>query len=75
MCGRFALDSKIDELIQEFVADGGDYTDWTPNWNIKPTNTVPIVLETTKGDLKRRVEVIVERLGRDPSSLLLTSAS
>jgi putative SOS response-associated peptidase YedK len=56
MCGRFALDSKIDELIQEFVADGGDYTDWTPNWNIKPTNTVPIVLETTKGELKRRVE-------------------
>lgn len=29
----------------------------------------------TDRDLRRRVEVIVERLGRDPSSLLITSAS
>ncbi len=35
--------------------------------------TIPGRMETDR-DLRRRVEVIVERLGRDPSSLLLTSA-
>ena len=35
--------------------------------------TIPGRMETDR-DLKRRVEVIVEKLGRDPSSLLLTSA-
>ena len=28
MCGRFANDAKVDELIQEFVAEGNDYRDW-----------------------------------------------
>jgi putative SOS response-associated peptidase YedK len=28
MCGRFAMDAKTDELIQEFVASGGDPQDW-----------------------------------------------
>ena len=36
--------------------------------------TIPGRMETDN-DLRRRVEVIVEKLGRDPSSLLLTSAS
>lgn len=36
--------------------------------------TIPGRMDTDS-DLKRRVEVIVERLGRDPSSILLTSAS
>ena len=35
--------------------------------------TIPGRMETDR-ELKRRVEVIVEKLGRDPSSLLLTSA-
>ncbi|MGI5869371.1 MAG: chromosomal replication initiator protein DnaA [Kiritimatiellia bacterium] len=35
--------------------------------------TIPGRMETDP-DLKRRVELIVEKLGRDPSSLLLTSA-
>lgn len=43
MCGRFALDQTTDELIQEYVAAGGDYRDWRPDWNIAPTDTVPVV--------------------------------
>jgi chromosomal replication initiator protein len=35
--------------------------------------TIPGRMETDR-ELKRRVEIIVEKLGRDPSSLLLTSA-
>ena len=49
MCGRFALNSETNELIEEYVAQGGDYRDWAPDWNIKPTNTVPIVVESAKG--------------------------
>lgn len=46
MCGRFAMDQLVEDLIQEFVADGGDFRDWRPSWNIKPTDTIPIVIET-----------------------------
>ena len=49
MCGRFAMDKSTDELINEFVAEGGDFRDWRPGWNIRPTDTVAIVIETSKG--------------------------
>nr|BFF10355.1 hypothetical protein GCM10025699_16580 [Microbacterium flavescens] len=45
MCGRFALNAKTDEIIREFVADGGDFRDWTPRYSIAPTQIVPIVRE------------------------------
>jgi putative SOS response-associated peptidase YedK len=37
MCGRFAMDKKTDDLIQEYVAQGGDFRNWTPSWNSAPT--------------------------------------
>lgn len=58
MCGRFAVDSEINELIEEFVATGGDVNDWRPSYNIRPTDPVPIVLESAKtGDVVRRLEL------------------
>ena len=58
MCGRFAVDSEINELIEEFVATGGDVNDWRPSYNIRPTDPVPIVLESNKtGDVVRRLEL------------------
>jgi len=58
MCGRFAVDSEINELIEEFVATGGDVNDWRPSYNIRPTDPVPIVLESAKtGDIVRRLEL------------------
>jgi len=58
MCGRFAVDSEINELIEDFVATGGDVNDWRPSYNIRPTDPVPIVLESTKtGDVVRRLEL------------------
>lgn len=70
MCGRFALDDKVDEQIQEFVAAGNDFRDWTPdewdrwrpNYQYFPTNKIPIVVETPvdradpDGPTVRRVE-------------------
>jgi putative SOS response-associated peptidase YedK len=59
MCGRFAMDKSTDELIEEFVAVGGDFRDWRPGWNIRPTDPVAIVLESQKDGLEptRRLEV------------------
>jgi len=58
MCGRFAVDSEINELIEEFVATGGELNDWRPSYNIRPTDPVPIVLESNKtGEVVRRLEL------------------
>lgn len=43
MCGRFAMSKDTDELIQEFVAQGGDFRDWRPGWNVAPTDQVPVI--------------------------------
>lgn len=55
MCGRFANDAETNELIEEFVASGGDYRDWIPRFSIAPTEVVPIVREriSPDGDIVR----------------------
>lgn len=55
MCGRFALDDKVNALITDFVRSGGELDDyipatWVPSWNIKPTEKVGVLLESKKGD-------------------------
>jgi putative SOS response-associated peptidase YedK len=62
MCGRFALDSETDELIQEFVAGGGDFRDWRPTYSLAPTDPVPIVRERVRsetGEIERTVDAAV----------------
>ncbi|WOF23864.1 SOS response-associated peptidase [Microbacterium betulae] len=47
MCGRFALNATTDELIREFVAQGGRPQDWRPGWepafSIAPTDLAPVI--------------------------------
>jgi putative SOS response-associated peptidase YedK len=58
MCGRFAVDSEVNELIEDFVATGGNVQDWRPSYNIRPTDPVPVVVESVKtGTLERRLEL------------------
>ncbi len=45
MCGRFAMDDKTNDLIEEFVLDGNDYRDWVPSFSIAPTDPVPVIRE------------------------------
>jgi putative SOS response-associated peptidase YedK len=62
MCGRFALDKKTDELIQAFVAEGNDYTDWVPSYSIAPTDAIPIIRErkhTEFGEISRTIDSAV----------------
>jgi putative SOS response-associated peptidase YedK len=53
MCGRFAMNAKTDELIQEFVVHGGDPQDWWKEWHgsysIAPTDSAPIVRDRGDG--------------------------
>lgn len=53
MCGRFARDAHVDELIQEFVAHGGEPQDWWKTWarsySIAPTDPAPIVRDRGEG--------------------------
>jgi putative SOS response-associated peptidase YedK len=58
MCGRFAMAKETDELINKFVAEGGDFRDWRPSYNIAPTETIPLLLQSAKGDgeVTRRLE-------------------
>lgn len=50
MCGRYALDDHINALIEEFVAYGGDYSEWVPAYSIAPTNRAPIVRERANAE-------------------------
>ncbi|MFS0913072.1 SOS response-associated peptidase [Microbacterium sp. 179-I 3D2 NHS] len=53
MCGRFAMDEKTDELIQQYVAEGGKPEEWWSEWNgsysIAPTDEAPIVRDRGEG--------------------------
>ena len=46
MCGRFALDQTTDAVVAEFVAQTNRFPEWFPRWNIAPTTTIPIVVNS-----------------------------
>lgn len=48
MCGRYTLDVTSAELGQ--ILDGDMTVEWTPSWNIKPTQRVPVFRETVSDD-------------------------
>lgn len=52
------MSQEADDLIQEFVAEGGDFRDWRPGYNIRPTDTVATVIRssTGSGNSIRRLE-------------------
>ena len=53
MCGRFAMNTHTDELVREFVADGGKPEDWWKSWHgsysIAPTDDAVIVRDRGEG--------------------------
>jgi putative SOS response-associated peptidase YedK len=49
------MDKDTDDLIREFVAAGGRADDWRPSWNIKPTDTIPVVVESSRSGERRRL--------------------
>ena len=52
------MDKSTDDLISEFVAVGGDFADWKPGWNIRPTDAIPVVIDSDKDEtVTRRLEL------------------
>ncbi|REJ06300.1 SOS response-associated peptidase [Microbacterium bovistercoris] len=53
MCGRFAMDADTDELIREYVAEGGKPEDWWKDfhgsYSIAPTDDAVIVRDRGEG--------------------------
>lgn len=53
MCGRFALDDKVNAAITEFVEQTGRKPeewapDWESRWNIAPTTQIAVLLDSAK---------------------------
>ena len=72
MCGRFANDAKTDELIQEYVADGGKPEDWWKSWagaySIAPTQDAPIVRDRGEGRILELVRWDWQKPANRPKS-------
>jgi len=68
------MNQTTDELIVEFVADGGDFRDWRPGWNIRPTDQVATVVGSLAGGIvTRRLELARWALTPGWSKMLKTA--
>lgn len=61
MCGRFAMNKETNELIEQFVAEGGRAQDWRPSYSVAPTSDAPIVREWAGEDGTVNREVALAR--------------
>ncbi len=58
MCGRFAMDDRVNTEITEFVQRTGRRPEeWAPTWeaayNIAPTEQIPLLIDSAKtGELR-----------------------
>ena len=63
MCGRYRL-SRRKQLVEEYFDSGSDESDWTPRYNIAPTQPVPAIRQNPK---EPRREMSLMRWGLIPS--------
>ena len=61
MCGRFAMNKETNELIEQFVAEGGRPDGWAPSYSVAPTSAAPVVREWAGEDGVVNREVTVAR--------------
>lgn len=53
------MNAETDDLVRDFVADGGNLRDWKGVYSVAPTRLVPIVLEHAdqRGEIHRELEL------------------
>jgi putative SOS response-associated peptidase YedK len=61
MCGRYRL-SRRKQLIEEYFASVSGEDDWTPRYNIAPTQSVPVIRQNSK-EPRRELSA---QMGPDP---------
>jgi len=63
MCGRYRL-SRRKQMIEEYFSSVSGEDDWTPRYNIAPTQSVPVIRQNPK---EPRRELSLLRWGLIPS--------
>jgi putative SOS response-associated peptidase YedK len=63
MCGRYRL-SRGNQLVEEYFDTPSDEPEWTPRYNIAPTQPVPVIRQNPK---EPRRELSLMRWGLIPS--------
>lgn len=63
MCGRYRL-SRRKQLVEEYFDAGSGEEDWTPRYNIAPTQPVPVIRQNPKEPVR---ELSLMRWGLIPS--------
>lgn len=63
MCGRYRL-SRRKQLVEEYFETASDEPEWTPRYNIAPTQPVPVIRQNPK---EPRRELSLMRWGLIPS--------
>ena len=48
MCGRYRL-SRRKQLVEEYFDTASDEPEWTPRYNIAPTQPVPVIRQNPEG--------------------------
>jgi hypothetical protein len=70
VCGRYRLSRRKQILEKQFSAVSEEY-DWTPRYNIAPTQPVPIIRQNPKESIR---EISLVRWGLIPSWTLLANS-
>jgi putative SOS response-associated peptidase YedK len=63
MCGRYKL-SRRKQVVEEYFDCGSDAADWTPRYNIAPTQPIPVIRQHRKESTR---ELSLMRWGLIPS--------
>lgn len=62
MCGRYTLRAKLNRILEEFAAEAREGLQLEPQFNISPTNAVPIIRQGSSGR-----ELVLAKWGLIPS--------
>jgi putative SOS response-associated peptidase YedK len=63
MCGRYKL-SRRKQVVEEYFDCGSDEPDWSPRYNIAPTQPVPVIRQNANEPVR---ELSLMRWGLIPS--------
>lgn len=69
MCGRYRL-SRRKEIIEEYFDSPADHLDWSPRYNIAPTQPVPVIRQHPKEPVRALSTMkwgLVPSWAKDPS--------
>ena len=50
MCGRYTLTAPVDQVVEVFEVGRLAFGDWTPRFNIAPSQTAPVLLQSGEGE-------------------------